>query len=123
MQGVRRFVSVGDQLVRRAVAGACGVAPQAAQAFSPAPAAGGAAAARRTVFFDVDDNSQVDHAFKKLNRKLNMEGVLLESRIRTRHTKKCEQKRIDQRSTAKRLARREVGRKIRWIMRRRERGF
>ncbi len=122
---MRRFVSLGDQLVRRAVVGACGVAPGAPASFSPVPAAAAAAGAgaRRTVFFDVDDNSQVDHAFKKLNRKLNMEGVLLESRIRTRHTKSCEQKRIDQRSTAKRLARREVGKKIRWIMRRRERGF
>ena len=77
----------------------------------------------RSVHFDVDDNSQVDHVFKKLNRKLNMEGVLLEARIRTWHTKKSDQKIIDQRRTAKRLARRAIGRKINWIMKKRERGF
>ena len=79
--------------------------------------------AARSVHFDVDENSQVDHVFKKLNRKLNMEGVLLEARIRTWHTKKSDQKIIDQRRTAKRLARRAIGRKINWIMKKRERGF
>merc|ERR1739848_411445 len=83
---------------------------------------GQAAATSRGLHFDVEDNSQVDHVFKKMNRKLNMEGVLLEARIRTWHTKKSDQKIIDQRRTAKRLARKAVGRKINWIMKKRERG-
>merc|ERR1739848_111684 len=53
---------------------------------------GQAAATSRGLHFDVEDNSQVDHLFKKMNRKLNMEGVLLEARIRTWHTKKSDQK-------------------------------
>ena len=78
---------------------------------------------KRSIYVEVEDNSEIDFCFKKLTRKLNQEGVLLESRIRSRHTKKSDQKIIDQRSTAKRLARKSVGRKIRWIMKRRERGF
>lgn len=89
--------------------------------FSPTPAV--AADPRRPLHFDVEDNSKVDHMFKRLNRKLNMEGVLLEKRIRARHTKKSDQKIIDQRRTAKRLARKAIGRRINWIMKRRERGF
>ena len=78
---------------------------------------------KRSIYVEVEDNSEIDFCFKKLTRKLNQEGVLLESRIRSRHTKKSDQKIIDQRSTAKRLARKSVGRKIRWITKRRERGF
>ena len=77
----------------------------------------------RGIQFDIEDNSQVEFAMKKMNRKLNMEGIPLEARIRERHTKKSDQKIIDQRSTAKRLARKAMGRKIRWIMKKRERGY
>lgn len=77
----------------------------------------------RGIQFDIEDNSQVEFAMKKMNRKLNMEGILLEARIRERHTKKSDQKIIDQRSTAKRLARKAMGRRIRWIMKKRERGY
>jgi ribosomal protein S21 len=77
----------------------------------------------RSIQFDIEDNSQVEFAMKKMNRKLNMEGILLEARIRERHTKKSDQKIIDQRSTAKRLARKAMGRRVRWIMKKRERGY
>ncbi|QDZ20791.1 ribosomal protein S21 [Chloropicon primus] len=119
------LAALSKEVLRRGTGRGWSVARWNPAAAQSAPGAMGTSTAPfpRSLHFDVEDNSQVDHVFKKMNRKLNMEGILLEARIRTWHTKKSDQKIIDQRRTAKRLARKAIGRKINWIMKRRDRGF
>jgi small subunit ribosomal protein S21 len=78
--------------------------------------------ARGVVSVDVHHN-QVDRALRMLKRKVLEENLIKEWQRTTTYTKPSQERKLATAETEKRLRKRAFKEKLRWIMRRGERGF
>lgn len=68
-------------------------------------------------------NKRVDVAIRKLNRTLKEENIGKKWSKSEFYMKPCQERKLGDMETELRLKRREFRKKMRWIMRRKERGF